>query len=137
MRAPISMSMAARSICLDSFRTLLAGVDMAGSRVLQADQRTSETRLAIRMLACSVLVAPLPILLLLWLRDAPSQEPPATFGEAQALAAAQALREAAVALETRVQLHEAAAALVRAREAAVAWPGAADMLAPIDRKSVV
>src|SRR5256885_12271098 len=67
MRAPISMSMAARSICLDSFRTLLAGVDMAGSRVLQADQRTSETRLAIRMLACSVLVAPLPILLLLWL----------------------------------------------------------------------
>ena len=31
-------------------------------------------------------------------------------GDAQALAAAQALREAAVALETRVQLHEAAAA---------------------------
>ncbi len=88
-------------------------------------QRSREAVHALRRLMNAQISA------LLWLRDAPSQEPPAAFGEAQALAAAQALREAAVALETSVQLHEAAAALVRAREAAVAWPGAADMLAPM------
>src|SRR3990167_7878446 len=69
MRAPIWISMAARSICLDSFSTLLAGalaagalVDMAGFRWRlgeegcgQVLQSTSDTRLAIRMLACSVL----------------------------------------------------------------------------------
>ena len=68
---------------------------------------------------------------LLWLRDAPSQQPTQAFGEVQGLEAAQALREAAGLLETRLALHEAAAALVRARQAAQAWPGAADMLAPL------
>src|SRR3989344_3899669 len=81
MRAPIWISMAARSICLDSFSTLLAGalaagalVDMAGFRWRlgvegcgQMRQSTSDTRLAIRMLACSVLVASLPTFLAEWL----------------------------------------------------------------------
>ena len=88
-------------------------------------QRSREAVHALRRLMNAQISA------LLWLRDAPSQEPPAAFGDAQALAAAQALREAAVALETRVQLHEAAAALIRARESAATWPGAADMLAPM------
>ncbi|MDR0225580.1 MAG: FUSC family protein [Burkholderiaceae bacterium] len=88
-------------------------------------QRSREAVRALRRLMNAQISA------LLWLRDAPSQEPPPAFGPDQARQAAEALREAARLLETQPQLHEAAAALVRAREAAQAWPGAADMLAPM------
>src|SRR6218665_1875883 len=65
IRAPMRISTAARSICRDSFRTLFTR-DLATFVDMARFQSASDTRLAIRMPACSALVASLPTFLAAW-----------------------------------------------------------------------
>ncbi|WP_034386425.1 FUSC family protein [Comamonas composti] len=68
---------------------------------------------------------------LLWLRDAPSLPEPKGLNQADAEQAAQALREAALLLETQAQPHEAVTRLAEARQALTGWHAAAEVLTPL------